>query len=215
MNEKNWREWLFIIAMCGHIIITILILIAMLFYAGGTLGNPGAPGYSLWVNFIGDLGRTTAYSGNSNTVSSLIYSTSQIILGIIFIPSGIVLPYFFTDSKFDKWLSYIGSFFLTIFGILTIVMAFRPSDIYYNENLAFSGIASLAALIYIILYSIIGLHSKSFPKKYGCLWIVILANIFIQGVITELFTVGLAFWFFILSVIRFFLCYGFYKQSKS
>ena len=215
MNEKNWREWLFIIAMCVHIITTFLILIAMLFYAGGTSTNPGAPGYSLWANFIGDLGRTKAYSGESNIISSLIYSISQIMLGILFIAVAIVLPYFFTDTKFDKWLSYIGSFFLTISGILTIVMAFRPSDIYYNENMAFSGIAGLAVLIYIISYSIVGLHSKSFPKKYGCLWIVILANIFIQGVITGLFTVGLAFWFFIFSVIRFFLCYGFYKQSKS
>ena len=105
MNEKNWREWLFIIAMCVHIITTILILIAMLFYAGGTSTNPGAPGYSLWANFIGDLGRTKAYSGKSNTVSSLLYSISQIILGILFIPAAIILPYYFKDTKFDKWLS--------------------------------------------------------------------------------------------------------------
>ncbi|MBA7711445.1 hypothetical protein ES703_120408 [subsurface metagenome] len=91
-------------------------------------------------------------------------------------------------------------------------MAFRPSDIY--ENVAFNGIASLAALIYLISYSIIGLHSKSFPKKYGCLWIVILANIFIQGFITGLFTVGLAFWVFIYAVLRIILCYGFIKQIK-
>ena len=85
MNEKNLREWFFIFAMCGHVIIIILLLIAMLFYAGGTSTNPGAPGYSLWANFIGDLGRTKAYSGKSNTVSSLIYSISQIILSMIFI----------------------------------------------------------------------------------------------------------------------------------
>lgn len=199
--------------MCVHIITTILILIAMLFYAGGTSTNPGAPGYSLWANFIGDLGRTKAYSGKSNTVSSLLYSISQIILGILFIPAAIILPYYFKDTKFDKWLSYIGSFCLSIGGILITVMAFRPSDIY--DNVALSGIAGLAMLIYIILYSIAGLHNKSLPKKYGCLWIVILANIFIQGVITGLFTVGLAFWYIIYSVIRFFLAYGFYKQSKS
>ena len=167
MNEKNWREWLFIIAMCGHIIITILILIVMLFYPGGTSINPGAPGYSLWANFIGDLGRTKAYSGMSNTVSSLIYSISQIMLGIIFIPLAIILPYFFTDTKFDKWLSYIGSFFLIISGILTIVMVFRPSDIFYNENMAFSGIAGLAVLIYIISYISSGYIVNHFLKNMG------------------------------------------------
>ena len=118
MNEKNWREWFFIFAMCGHIIIIILLLIAMLFYTGGTSTNPGAPGYSLWANFIGDLGRTKAYSGKSNTVSSQIYSISQIMLGIIFIPAPILLPYFFKeDTKFDKWLSYIGSYCVSFLGI--------------------------------------------------------------------------------------------------
>ena len=214
MNEKNWREWLFIIVMCGHIIITILILIAMLFYAGGTSTNPGAPGFSLWANFIGDLGRTKAYSGKSNTISSLIYSISQIMLGIIFIPAAIVLPYFFKeDTKFDKWLSYIGSFCVSIVGILIIVMAFRPSDIY--ENVTFSGIAGLAVFIYLISYSIIGLHSKSYPKKYGCWWIVFLVNIFIQGFIMSLFAVGLAFGWFIGAGLRIILVYGFIKQSKS
>ena len=214
MNEKNWREWFFIFVMGGHIIITILILIAMLFYAGGTSTNPGAPGFSLWANFIGDLGRTKAYSGKSNTVSSLIYNISQIMFGIILILAAMVLPYFFKeDTKFDKWLSYIGSFCQIIFGILTIVMAFRPSDIYENE--ALGGIWFLAVLIYLISYSIIGLHSKSFPKKYGCLWIIFLVNIFILGFIMSLFAVGLAFGTFIQSGLRIILGYGLIKQSKS
>ena len=214
MNDKNWREWIFIIVMCGHIIITILILIAMLFYAGGTSSNPGASGYSLWANSIADLGRTKAYSGKSNTVSSLIYSISQIMLGIIFIPAPILLPYFFKeDTKFDKWLSYIGSFCVSILGILTIVMAFRPSDIYDNMDLA--GLFFLVALIYFISYSIIGLHSKSFPKKYGCLWLIFLVLTFIQVFLMSLFAAGLAFIWFIGAGLRILLVYGFIKQSKS
>lgn len=213
MNDRNWREWIFMVAMSVHIITTILILIAMFFYAGGTSKNPGNPGYSLWANFIDDLGRTKAYSGKNNIISSLLYSISQIMLGILFIPAALILPYFFKDTKFDKWLSYIGSFCLGVGGILITVMALRPSDIY--ENIVLNEIAGLAMLIYIILYSIAGLHNKSFPKKYGCLWLVILVNIFIQGFIMSLFAIGLAFWYIIYSVIRFFLAYGFYKQSKS
>jgi len=214
MNEKNWREWVFIIAMCGHIIITILILIAILFYAGGTSTNPGASGYSLWANSIGDLGRTKAYSGESNTVSFIIYSISQIMLGIIFIPAAILLPYFFKeDTKFDKWLSYIGSFCLSIAGILLIIITFRPSDIY--ENMDLFGIWFLIALIYLISYSIIGLRSKSFPKKYGCLWLIMIVLNFIQGFLMSLFAVGVAFMWFIGAGLRILLVYGFIKQSKS
>ncbi len=197
----------------SYIITTLFVLIAMIFYAGATSTNPGAPGFSLWANFITDLGRNKSFSGRSNITSSLLYSISQIILGLLFIPAAIILPYYFKDTKFDKWLSYIGSFCLSVGGILIIVIAFRPPDIY--ENAALSGIANLAMLMYIILYSIAGLHNKSLPKKYGCLWLVILANIFIQVFIMSLFAVGVAFWYIIFSVIRFFLAYGFYKQSKS
>jgi len=213
MNEKNWREWFFIIAMCVHIITTILVLIAMLFYTGGTSTNSGAPGFSLWANSISDLGRTKAFSGKSNTASSLLYSISQIIFGIFFVPAAIILPYYFKDTKFDKWLSYVGSFCLSVGGILITIIAFRPPDIY--ENMVLSGIESLAMLTYLILYSIAGLHNKSFPKKYGCLWLVILVNIFIERFMMILFAVGLAYWYIIYSIIRFCLAYGFYKQSKN
>ena len=211
MNEKNWREWFFIFAMGGFIMFAILMLIAMLFYAGGTSTNPEAPGYSLWANSFVDLGRTKAYSGKSNTVSSLIYSIGQIMLGMIFILVAIAIPYFFTNTKFDKSLSYIGSFFFIIVAILTIVMAFRPSDIY--ENVALGGIWFLALLIFLISYSIASLHNKSFPNKYGFVFIVFLANIVIQGVITGLFAVGGVFCL-INSVLRIILAYGFYKQIK-
>ena len=117
------------------------------------------------------------------------------------------------ETKFDKWLSYIGSFFLIIVGILLIVRAFRPPDIY--ENVAFNGIAFLASIIQLISWSIIGLHSKSYPKKYGCLWIIILVNTFIQVFIMSIFAVSLAFWWFIYSGLRIILMYGFIKQSKS
>jgi hypothetical protein len=212
MYEKNWREWFFIIAMCVHIITTIILLIAMLFYTGGTSTNPGAPGYSLWGNSIGDLGRTKAYSGNSNTVSFVLYSIRQITLGILFIPAVLVLPYYFNDTNDEKWLSYIGAFCLSFLAIIIIILAFRPSDLYDNE--AFGGIASLAALIYLILYSILGLYSESFPKKYGYLFIVLLVINFIGVVFYILFAVGAAFLTLIVGVIRFFLAYGFYKQSK-
>jgi hypothetical membrane protein len=86
----------------------------MLFYVGGTSNNPEAPDFSLWGNLLTDLGRTKAYSGNSEIISALLYSISQIILGILFIPAAIVLPYYFNDSKLDKWLSYIGSFCLSV-----------------------------------------------------------------------------------------------------
>ena len=62
MNEKNWREKVFMFGMIGMINYVILTLIAMVFYAGGTMINYNAPGYTFWANWFSDLGRTKGYS---------------------------------------------------------------------------------------------------------------------------------------------------------
>jgi hypothetical membrane protein len=62
MSEKSWREKAFIFGMIAAITYAILPLIAMVFYAGGTMVDPNAPGYTFWENFFSDLGMTKSYS---------------------------------------------------------------------------------------------------------------------------------------------------------
>ena len=62
MDEKTWREKAFLFGMLSPVVYFIFMHVAMLFYAGGTMLNPNAPGYSYWANFYTDLGRACGYS---------------------------------------------------------------------------------------------------------------------------------------------------------
>jgi hypothetical protein len=189
MNEKNWREKAFIFGMIGTIIFVILSLIAMLFYAGGTWVDHDAPGYTFWANFFSDLGRTKAFSGKDNTVSMIIFIIALSVLGISIIITAIVVPFIFRENSMEKWLSIIGTFFLIIYGILTVGLALTPWDIYYDEHRAFVNIWGNIILIGGILYIIVAFHNEEFPNRYAYTWIVIIAAGVITSVIWNLYGV--------------------------
>ena len=189
MNEKNWREKAFIFGMIGAILFIIFTSIAMLFYAGGTWVDPNAPGYSFWLNFFSDLGRTKAWSGKDNTVSMIIFIITMSMLAISTIISAIATPYFFRENSLEKWLSIIGTFFLIIYGILNVGIAFTPWDIYYDEHMALVLISGYPSLIGGILYIIVVFHNEEFPNRYAYTWIVLLAVGFISSVIGNLYGV--------------------------
>ncbi|MDX2092433.1 MAG: hypothetical protein SFX73_31510 [Kofleriaceae bacterium] len=55
---------------------------AMMFYAGGTWWDPATSRYELTHNFLSDLGMTRAFSGNTNYVSSAMFTVALASLGI-------------------------------------------------------------------------------------------------------------------------------------
>ena len=229
MSEQNWREKAFIFGMIGTITYVILPLIAMVFYAGGTMINPKAPGYTFWANTFSDLGRTKGYSGKDNTVSMIIFIIALSVLGISLIITAIALPYFFRENSLEKWLSIIGTFFLIIFGILFVGFAFTPWDIYFNEHIAVGQLSAYMVYIGGILYIIVAFHNAEFPNRYAYTWIVILAVRVISLVIlniygvwpprtTEelmLFTVGQKITTYIDMACFFYLNYVLWEQIKS
>ncbi len=189
MSERNWREKAFIFGMIGTITYVILPLIAMVFYAGGTMINPNAPGYTFWANWFSDLGRTKGYSGKDNTVSMVIFIIAFCVLSISLIITAIALPYFFRENSLEKWLSIIGTFFLIINGILIVGIAFTPWDIYPNEHSVIVQLSGNMSLIGGILYIIVVFHNEEFPNRYAYTWIVILAVGVISSVIQNIYGV--------------------------
>ena len=55
-SMKSWREWVYAAVMVGCIQFVVLTVIAMVFYPGGTHGDPTTKGYSFFRNFFSDLG---------------------------------------------------------------------------------------------------------------------------------------------------------------
>jgi len=189
MNEKNWREKAFIFGMIAMIQWVILTLIAMLFYAGGTMVNPNASGYTFWANTFSDLGMTKSYSGKDNTVSMIIFIIALSMLGILLIISIIAVPYFFRENSLEKWLSIIGTFFLILEGILIVGIAFTPWDIYPDEQLVLWQISGYMGIIGGILYIIVVFHNAEFPNRYAYTWIVMIAVGVISSVIQDIYGV--------------------------
>jgi len=187
MNEKNWREKAFIFTMVAIVLWIILTSVAMLFYAGGTMVNPNAPGYSFWLNFFSDLGRTKAYSGEDNTISMVIFIIAGSVFGLAFILFAIAFKYFFTENKMERILSMIGTVFLIINGVAIIGTAFTPPDLYQGPHYNFNVIMALSGLIGWILYIIVIFHNKDYSNKYALLVIVILLAGFIYTIFVTVF----------------------------
>jgi hypothetical protein len=65
------RWYGFVIAACA--LFFVLTVAAMLIYPGGRLGDPRSTGYAFFSNFFSDLGQTHTHSGQSNTLSLVLF----------------------------------------------------------------------------------------------------------------------------------------------
>lgn len=167
MNEKNWREKVFILTMISIVLTVILSGVAMFLYAGGTPDNPDAPGYSFWINTIGDLGRVRAWSGKDNTVSRILNILYNVMLGFSTILFGISFRYFFIESA--KNISKKGTIALIIQGCLIVVLPFGISETVSGVIFLFM---MLMAILGAVFYSIAIFRTKEYPNRYVIVWLV-------------------------------------------
>lgn len=167
MNYKNWRKWAYFLTMIGCAQFVILTFIGMLFYAGGTYIDPNSPGYSFFLNFFSDIGRTIAHSGDSNLIAYILFSIAFFSVGITLIPSFLAFPKFFSGTKIIKWISIFG----TVLGILTAFcfsgITFAPSDVNPALHILFVYTGFLSGFFVSFLYSIVIFLHKTYPKRYG------------------------------------------------
>jgi len=184
INQKNCREWSYILVMLIPLFYAILIGTSMFFYAGGSFNDPTSKGYTFWTNFLSDLGRTKALSGRANTVSCILFSVNYLIFGTFIIPFLLALPCLFSENDFQKKLSKIGSFFGIISALTLIGIALTPWDVYPELHGLFGGIQGFTIPVAFTLYSIVIYRNKSYPKQYAFLFIVILIIWIISAIIS-------------------------------
>jgi len=179
MNLKNWRKWIFISTMVAPLIHVILIGSAMIFYTGGTYIDPNTQGYSFGTNFLSDLGRTKGYSGRSNTISCILFLLTYTVLGILLIFFFIALqtsylPQFFYETKAERKLCKVGSYFGGLTGLLYIGMAFAHWDIYSLAHEVIGVVSNITLLIALILYLIAMFRNEVYPKRYAFFYLAFL-----------------------------------------
>ena len=172
MKLENWKEKAFFFDILGCTAYVILIFLAMVFYPGGTPTNPNTQGYTFWENWLSDLGLIESHSGENNIVSMVLFTAALTFWGLSVIPFFLALRLLFTESKFEKLLSTVGSILGVIAGIGLIGIAYTPADILGLLHITFVYIAYLSLFILGVIYSITLFKSKILPKQYAVIFLI-------------------------------------------
>ena len=172
-SKRNWYNVLFTLSAIGMIQALVLLPISIIAYTGGLAGDPDSPGFSLLYNFLSDLGRTVAYSGNSNLISSLIFNTSLFFTGVLLIPYFIAFPKIFQGTREPLWFSIFGSVIGVFFALTFVGGALTPSDLLMETHLMFGALAFISGLPIVVFHTFAILGSPSYPNRYALVYLAL------------------------------------------
>jgi hypothetical membrane protein len=171
MSTRNWRQYVFLATIVGCIQFVLLTFIAMLFYPGGTHDEPNAKGYSFFNNFFSDLGLTVSPSGETNTVSFILFILSLTLAGLAIILFFITSTDLFKNTP-GRTPSLLGSIVGVFSGLSYIGIAFTPADLYLEWHGNFVLLAFSSFLLVVILYTIAIYLNKGYPNRYAYVYLV-------------------------------------------
>lgn len=167
LNFKNWRKWAYIANMIGCVLFIVFTFIGMLFYTGGTYRDPTTEGYSFFMNFFSDIGRTVAHSGDSNLISFIFFSLAFFLVGTMLIPMFLAFPSFFSKKTNTWWVSISGSYLGLFTTFCFIGITFAPSDIQVDAHSFFVYGGFISGFTVSLLYSLVIFREKLYAKHYG------------------------------------------------
>lgn len=153
--------------MIGCILFVFFTFIGMLFYAGGTYKDPTIKGYSFFMNFFSDIGRTVAYSGSSNLIAFIFFSLAFFLVGIMLIPMFLAFPSFFSNRTISWEFCIFGSILGLFAAFCFSGITFAPSDIHSGAHSFFVYAGFLSGFVVSLLYSLAIFLQKSYNKRYG------------------------------------------------
>ena len=199
-SGTDWRSRSFLLTMFGALQSFVLIPLAVLFYAGGTESNPFSPGFSVIENFLSDLGMITAYSGQPNLLSSLLFNTTLFLLGAFLILYFLAMPEYFKGHKESKWLSVAGSVTGVFMAATFIGGSLTPADIFRPIHLMFGAMAFVSALPVVIFYTLAIVVNEHYPNWNAIgfsalgavivIYLILLLNGGASGEVAIFFTLG-------------------------
>jgi hypothetical membrane protein len=168
--EKIRKLYLTIAIGCA--IFVVLTLIAMLTYAGGSVDDNTASGYSFTHNFLSNLGMVTALSGKPNWVSAVLFFLSLGTAGVCLVIFFVIFPRFFQDTRLQRILSMTGSTLGVLAGISFIGIAFSPADLARPVHVQFVMWAFRLFPLAVLCYIPVMFLNKHYPKPYAWVFTV-------------------------------------------
>ena len=161
------RQKLLTLVMSACLLFPVLTTLAMIFYPGGSRGNPNQAGYRFFENFFSELGLSQSYAGGPQTASFIFFTAALSFAGAALILYYILAPSLFWATTKLRITSLAGSFFGVLSGLSFIGVAFTPADIYLAPHTLFVQLAFVTFFIAVSFYALAIFLHPGFPNKYG------------------------------------------------
>ena len=164
-KQRPHQVYLYIAYGCG--LFVVLTLIAMLTYAGGSVDDHSARGYSLTHSFLSNLGMITALSGRSNWVSAILFFIALAMAGAALVMFFILFRRLFQATRIQKTLSLSGTILGILSGISFMGIAFAPADIARPAHILFVTWAFRLFPLAVLCYVPVLFIDRHYPKAYA------------------------------------------------
>jgi hypothetical membrane protein len=168
--QRTRQLYLVIATGCG--LFVLLTFIAMLTYAGGSIDDHSARGYSFTHSFLSNLGMLTALSGNQNWISAVLFFISLAAAGACLVIFYVIFPRLFQATRAQRILCLIGSIFGVLAGISFVGIAFAPADIARPAHVQFVMWAFRLFPLAVLCYVPVMFMDKRYPKLYAWVFAV-------------------------------------------
>jgi len=170
-RSRFWQQGVYSLTMIGCVLFVVLTLVAMLFYAGGTLVDPTTTGYSFLTNYFSDLGLTWSHARQQNTVSAVLFISALTMAGTGLILFFLAFPRFFAGSRWGKLLSVIGSAFGIVAGLCFVGVALTPANLVLEAHLAIMMWSFRTFTVAVIFYTIAIFRQPDYPNVFGFIFV--------------------------------------------
>jgi len=165
---------------CGHGGFILFSTMAMICFRGGSEYDPQALSYNFFTNYFSDLGYVQTYSGESNTISLILFAIAMCIIGITCIPFMFTFYRQFPIKTLERYIALLGGIIGIVSGLGYIGVGFTPMDqveILHDlmTSIAFGGNMGAALFFAIAIF-----RSRIIPHKYGflLLGVVLIISVF-------------------------------------
>lgn len=184
-NLRSWRRWAFVLTMVGCVLYIVLTSVAMFYYPGGTESNHSTVGYSL-SNYLSDLGRQTAFSGDSNTISRLLFGIAGWGFGLLICPGFAALPSLFPKARSARRLAIIGSIFGIMGAVSNGITFVMPWDTHPLPHGIFGTIYPIAFIVELAVYCAAIFRNEIYSRTYAYTLLAIAIILVLFGIPTLL-----------------------------
>lgn len=173
MNNKQKYKILLNISIGSAILFLVLSFLSMFFYSGGSMiNNPKNPmyneadlPYSHIYNFFSDLGLHTSWSGDSNSISLILFAYALFFVGIELVAFYWGFHYILKKDNNLINISRLGFCIALVSACGFIMVGLFPSDTMFNLHIFAVNLAFRAFLLVMLIYSY-AIFKSSYISNY-------------------------------------------------